>query len=468
MAIQAGRTTGFVWPFPKKDPSQYKRLDQGWDLQGPYPSPVLAVAAGTVQYAGPDPHGFGNKYPILMLDQPTVYGKGVYYGHVVPTVPAGTHVTAGQAIATTAFGPQGNATVPGWLEIGWWNNGPAGNAQAMKDALLGSTVTGVGAQASGQLKFSYAQLQCLWTQAGGNSQYAPMAAAIAMAESGGDSQASHTNSNGSIDRGLWQINSSNGTGSTFDIMGNARTAVSMSNKGVNWRPWCTAYSDGACGTRGGSYLGTGAPYQKFLNPGIGPDCNFSINGTNAAANIGGDAQQIAFNCGNNAWAWVTAPGPCMGLEVASGEAGAVPKAILNGVIGGILSPIYNLLAGAAGVGGGMLFMVIGIYFMVTSTKAGQGVKRTAGKAAQIGATIAAPETLAATGGERAAARAQGTARMQIQGRQQVQEAQAERLRQRQRPTVRTTTTRTRKTKTGSTRTTTVKTQLADEANGYKQ
>jgi hypothetical protein len=113
--------------------------------------------------------------------------------------------------------------------------------------------------------FSFSDLEQIWTNNGGSSVFAPIAAAIAMAESGGNSDAIGHNSNGSVDQGLWQINSSNGALSTTDINGNARAAIQMSNDGTNWRPWCTAYSDGACGTKGGTFLGTGAPYQKFLS-----------------------------------------------------------------------------------------------------------------------------------------------------------------------------------------------------------
>lgn len=113
--------------------------------------------------------------------------------------------------------------------------------------------------------FSFSDLEQIWINNGGSAAFAPIAAAISMAESGGNSDAVGTNSNGSVDRGLWQINSSNGSLSTTDINGNARAAVQMSNNGTNWRPWCTAYSDGACGTKGGSFLGSGAPYQKFLS-----------------------------------------------------------------------------------------------------------------------------------------------------------------------------------------------------------
>ena len=64
-----------TWPFPTRNPSQYRRVDQGWDLQygGTTAVPVLAVVPGTLRNAGPDPGGFGPGYPLLMLDTP-VFG----------------------------------------------------------------------------------------------------------------------------------------------------------------------------------------------------------------------------------------------------------------------------------------------------------------------------------------------------------------------------------------------------------
>jgi hypothetical protein len=110
-------------------------------------------------------------------------------------------------------------------------------------------------------KYSYSDLKDLWQQVGGSPQAADMAAAIAMAESGGESGASNTNTDGSVDRGLWQINSVHGSQSTFDPIANAKAAVQISNNGTTWRPWCTAWS-GPCS---GTYLASNAPYQKFLN-----------------------------------------------------------------------------------------------------------------------------------------------------------------------------------------------------------
>lgn len=77
----------------------------------------------------------------------------------------------------------------------------------------------------------------LWVQAGGSRVFAPIAAAVAMAESGGNPDAVNKNTNGSIDRGLWQINSIHGSLSKMDPLANARAAVKISKGGSNWQPW---------------------------------------------------------------------------------------------------------------------------------------------------------------------------------------------------------------------------------------
>lgn len=134
--------------------------------------------------------------------------------------------------------------------------------QAAQGAVLqssGSAGTSAGGPAPGTpagsttLKgaLSYAQLEQLWVQAGGNPAVRNVAAAIAMAESGGRQDAWNVNKNGSVDRGYWQINSSHGSQSTFDALGNARAAVAISANGTNWGPWVT--------------FGSGA-YKKFLQP----------------------------------------------------------------------------------------------------------------------------------------------------------------------------------------------------------
>jgi LysM repeat protein len=83
-------------------------------------------------------------------------------------------------------------------------------------------------------------LERLWDAAGGNPAHAFIAAEIAMAESGGR-QYAHSPTN---DFGYWQINGSHGSMATYDPMGNARAAISISSNGTHWTPW-TTYTSGA-------------------------------------------------------------------------------------------------------------------------------------------------------------------------------------------------------------------------------
>jgi hypothetical protein len=88
-------------------------------------------------------------------------------------------------------------------------------------------------------RYSLSQLEDLWIAAGGNARYKLIAAAIALAESGGNPKAVNINTNGSTDRGLWQINSVHGSQSTFDVLKNAQAAVAISRNGSDWSPWVT-------------------------------------------------------------------------------------------------------------------------------------------------------------------------------------------------------------------------------------
>lgn len=89
-----------------------------------------------------------------------------------------------------------------------------------------------------------AGLERLWEQAGGSRGTAFTAAEVAEAESSGQQYASLDNTNGTTDRGYWQINSVHGSLSTFDAYGNARSAVLISSDGTDWSPWVT-YQTGA-------------------------------------------------------------------------------------------------------------------------------------------------------------------------------------------------------------------------------
>ena len=80
-------------------------------------------------------------------------------------------------------------------------------------------------------------------QAGVPENQVPTATAIAMAESGGDAAAfSAPNRNGTIDRGLWQINSVHAQypdATMRDPVHNARAMFALSRGGRDWSPWTT-------------------------------------------------------------------------------------------------------------------------------------------------------------------------------------------------------------------------------------
>lgn len=96
-----------------------------------------------------------------------------------------------------------------------------------------------------------AQLAAAWVKAGGDPSKAPMAIAVSRAESGGrvgDDVVNH-NSDGSIDRGPWQINSVHGAQSSQNLSTNAKAAVAISHNGTDWSAWTTV---------------TNGAYKKFL------------------------------------------------------------------------------------------------------------------------------------------------------------------------------------------------------------
>ncbi len=113
--------------------------------------------------------------------------------------------------------------------------GPAGSAISATPA-AGASAHGGTLNCSG--------LEALWQSAGGSPGAAFTAAEIAMAESSGQQYASNANTDGSTDRGYWQINSIHGSLSTYDALGNAKAAVIISHDGTVWSPWVT-YQTGA-------------------------------------------------------------------------------------------------------------------------------------------------------------------------------------------------------------------------------
>jgi hypothetical protein len=77
-----------------------------------------------------------------------------------------------------------------------------------------------------------------------------LAVAVALAESGGNEGATNTNTNGSVDVGIWQINSvhrrthPNWTPQWLKVPeNNAQAMAEISGGGSNWTPW-SAYNNG--------------------------------------------------------------------------------------------------------------------------------------------------------------------------------------------------------------------------------
>lgn len=112
------------------------------------------------------------------------------------------------------------------------------------------------------MKLTYGQIKALWIANGGAPSRADIMAAIAMAESGGNTEA-HNTTPPDDSVGLWQINYfgslRQGRTSAYgapdkllkDAPAQARAAIDISNNGQNLRPWST-FNDGA--------------YQKYLDP----------------------------------------------------------------------------------------------------------------------------------------------------------------------------------------------------------
>jgi hypothetical protein len=117
-----------------------------------------------------------------------------------------------------------------------------GNASAEAGHGTATAVIVRGTVSGGTLSCS--GLEALWESAGGSRSAAYTAAEIAMAESGGRQYATLVNTNGTTDRGYWQINSVHGALSTYEAARNARAAVAISANGANWSPWVT-YQTGA-------------------------------------------------------------------------------------------------------------------------------------------------------------------------------------------------------------------------------
>lgn len=186
------------------------------------------------------------------------------------------------------------------------------------------------------MAISYAQIEGLWIQAGGSQALAPVAAAVAMAESGGNPQ-SHNSTPPDDSYGLWQINMYGSLGPSrrsqfglssntqlYDPLTNAKAAVAIGRGGFG--PW-TTFTSGA--------------YKKYLNGAVPPDLNSIGAGAGIGAGLGGSdpvATQAAYQ--------------------ASLESGIMKDVFrLMNTLGNMLVEGGALLAGAVLVGAGFYMLL---------------------------------------------------------------------------------------------------------------
>lgn len=201
--------------------------------------------------------------------------------------------------------------------------------------------------------YTYAQLEQLWIDAGGSRLTAPVAAAIAEAESSGNSQAVNPTDNGGTQTswGLWQI--SDGTHNQpvqgiLDPAVNAQAAVAK-YKASGWQPWGT-YTSGA--------------YKVFLSNSVSPDPNVPK---------GGGGPVVTTAAGGSACVTGTVFGFCV-----------LSKSEARAVIGGLM-----MTAGALVVLPGVIILVAAGFRASGAGQAVQGAARTAGKIPGYGRVLRA-------------------------------------------------------------------------------
>lgn len=201
-------------------------------------------------------------------------------------------------------------------------------------------------------KYTYGQLEGLWINAGGSTALAPIMAAIAMAESGGNSQATNPNDNGGKQTswGLWQI--SNGThnqpvSGILDPETNAQQAVKK-YKSQGLKAWGT-YSSGA--------------YKKFLKSGVNPITTGLPTGSTSTA--------------TNA----TPASDSIGGAIGQGFASAFAA---------IFSPFIEILIWGVETTLGGLLIIAGILIIVANSKEGKAVQNKAEQTVAMAVPEAAP------------------------------------------------------------------------------
>ncbi len=231
--------------------------------------------------------------------------------------------------------------------------------------------------------YSYAQLMGLWINNGGSPVVAPVAAAIAEAESGGCTAAQNPTDNGGAQTswGLWQI--SNGThampaANIYDANVNARQAVAKYKSAGNaFTPWGT-YNSGA--------------YQRYLSPGTTPDTSIAGGSGTATATLTASAG--------------AAPGDCafslggQHIGILFGHGPSLPSLCL------VTKGEMRALLGASLITAGAIPMLLGAVILAAFAFRGSGGQQAATQAV----TAVTPIGRAARAGTRTARQASAPAR----------------------------------------------------------
>lgn len=195
-------------------------------------------------------------------------------------------------------------------------------------------------------RYTYAQLEGLWINAGGPASVAPIAAAVALAESGGCTSALNLTDNGGTQTsvGLWQT--SNGTHSYpsawTTAAGNAAEAVAKYNgAGNTFSPWGT-YTSGA--------------YTRFINNGTTPDTNVPTAATGNTPGTSGSSNSTCLIAAPSAnLIFFTVGGQCLlGKPQARAiiGAGVLVGGLIMGGVGLLVLAAFGLKSSGAGKAAG--------------------------------------------------------------------------------------------------------------------
>lgn len=249
-----GSTASVSRPRPVGGRMRYAGIDQGVDWTGP--GPVYAVGAGEItRLEPPGSTGWPGEGALLVYKIPGLR-KFVYVAEDFAArsgLKVGSKVKAGELLGQAT----GSGKAPG-IEMGWAQPSgapvaplPPPRPASQWTAEGADFARFVGADSSSRPRggassgvYDYQALADLWTKSGGDGSLADTMAAIALAESSGDPEATNINLDGSIDRGLWQVNSINYDSDTLlEPSTNVGWAIKI-EKQQGLRAW-TTYKTGA-------------------------------------------------------------------------------------------------------------------------------------------------------------------------------------------------------------------------------